>query len=138
MWRLAIFVLAMPSAGSADYLSVARTIRAQDIVGAADLVLRSGEMAGALQDPDQVVGQEARVVLYAGRPIRPGDVGPPALIERNQIVPLIYSQSGVTIATEGRSLDRAAAGEFVRAMNLTSRTTVSGQVQPDSSIHVNR
>jgi len=68
------------------------------------------------------------VVLYAGRPIRPGDVGPPALIERNQIVTLHYRSGPLTIAAEARALGRAAAGEEVRVMNLASRSTVTGTV----------
>ena len=70
------------------------------------------------------------------RPVRPGDVGPPAIVERNQVVPLTYLNGGLAIRTEGRVLDRAAAGEAVRVMNLASRTTVTGVVRADGSVEV--
>ncbi|NIR43626.1 MAG: flagella basal body P-ring formation protein FlgA, partial [Gemmatimonadetes bacterium] len=43
---------------------------------------------------------------------------------------------GIEIMTEGRALQRAAVGETIRVMNLSSRTTVSGQVAPDGSIQI--
>ncbi|HAW49029.1 MAG TPA: flagella basal body P-ring formation protein FlgA, partial [Roseovarius sp.] len=85
-----------------------------------------------------LIGQEARVALYEGRPVRPGDVGPPAVIERNQVVPLIYLRGGLEIMTEGRSLDRAGIGDHVRVMNLASRATVSGRVTASGRILVSQ
>jgi len=121
----------------AEYLIPLRTIRAKAIVNAEDLALKKGEIPGALSDPADVIGQEARVALYAGRPLRAGDIGPPAIIERNDLVTLIFRQGGLTIAAEGRSLGRGSAGEAVRVMNLSSRTTVTGRVAEDGSVEVN-
>lgn len=128
--------LALPAL--ADTVVAARTIRARTVITAADLTVTRGEVAGAATAPEQIVGQEARVALYAGRPVRPGDVGPPAVIERNQIVPLIYDQNGLVIVTEGRSLTRAGPGERVRVMNLSSRATVSGRVEADGRVLVSQ
>ncbi|KIC20646.1 flagellar basal body P-ring formation chaperone FlgA [Leisingera sp. ANG-Vp] len=121
----------------ADYLIPLRTIRAKAIVTAEDLALKKGEIPGALSDPAEVIGQEARVALYAGRPLRAGDIGPPAIIERNDLVTLFFRQGGLTIAAEGRSLGRGAAGDAVRVMNLSSRTTVTGRIAEDGSVEVN-
>lgn len=119
----------------ADMLVATRTLRAQTIVSPGDLILRAGPDTG-LTDPTLVIGQETRVTIYAGRPLRPGDVGPPAIVERNQVVPLIYASAILRIETEARTLDRAGAGETVRVLNLGSRNPVTGTVQPDGSILV--
>ncbi|MFW8633964.1 flagellar basal body P-ring formation chaperone FlgA [Cribrihabitans pelagius] len=129
--------LAAPPA-FAEYLVPLRTIRAKEIVNAEDLAVKKGEILGALADPAAVVGKEARVSLYAGRPLRAGDIGPPAIVERNDLVNLVFRQGPLTIAAEGRSLGRGAAGEAVRVMNLASRTTVSGRIQTDGSVEVNQ
>ncbi|KIC10362.1 flagellar basal body P-ring biosynthesis protein FlgA [Leisingera sp. ANG-M1] len=121
----------------AEYLIPLRTIRAKAIVTAEDLALKKGEIPGALSNPAEVIGQEARVALYAGRPLRAGDIGPPAIIERNDLVTLIFRQGGLTIAAEGRSLGRGAAGDAVRVMNLSSRATVTGRISEDGSVEVN-
>lgn len=60
-----------------------------------------------------------------------------AIIERNDLVTLIFRQGVLTIAAEGRALGRGAAGEAVRVMNLSSRTTVTGRIKQDGSVEVN-
>ena len=93
-------------------------------------------MPEAFADPAAVLGQEARVAIYAGRPVLAGDIGPPALVERNQTVTLVYSRGALTILAEGRSLGRGGAGDSLRAMNIASRTTVTGRVAGDGTVHV--
>lgn len=135
MIRLVLLLLAATPA-AADTLVAARTLPARTIIGADDILVRDVNVAGGLSDPMLAIGQEARVALYAGRPIRPGDIGPPAVVERNQIISLIYSHGGITISTEGRALDRAGPGEFVRVMNLTSRATVTARVDANGTAFV--
>lgn len=122
----------------ADVLVPTRTIRPGTIILASDLGLLPGERADSFSNPSDVVGQEARVALYPNRPIHFDQVGPPALIERNQIVSLRYVGSKLAISTEGRSLDRGGVGDRVRIMNLTSRATIFGFVQPDGTVKVIR
>lgn len=131
------FLVLMANSALAEILVPVRTIRAKELITAEDLTFKNLAVMGALSDPAAVVGQEARVALYAGRPVRAGDIGPPALVERNDLVKLIFRHGGLTIETEGRSLGRGAEGEFIRVMNLSSRTTVSGRITTDGSIEVN-
>ncbi|MFK7834729.1 MAG: flagellar basal body P-ring formation chaperone FlgA [Sulfitobacter sp.] len=120
----------------ADSVVPTRTIRANAIIGATDVALRNmGRAEGYAQLAD-VIGQEARVVLYPGRAIGLDDIGPPALVARNQLVRLAFESNGLQIMTEGRALERGALGDRVRIMNLSSRATVFGQVQADGSIQV--
>ena len=96
MWRPALLaLLAAPAA--ADTVIAAHTLRAQSVIGADDLSSITAAVPGALTDPAQAIGREARVALYAGRPIQPGDIGPPALVDRNQLVSLIFRSGGLNI-----------------------------------------
>ena len=133
---LIITCLFVANQAAADIMLAARTIRPGGIISAQDVMIKAGDLIGTASSPEQLIGFEARVTLYAGRPIQVSDVGPPALVKRNQIVPLIFQGNGLKISTEGRSLSRAGAGDFVRVMNLSSRTTVSGRVMPDGRILV--
>lgn len=133
---LSIVACLVPEILRADIVIATRTIRAQSMIMPGDLTLSDGDMVGVAETAGQVVGQEARVAIYAGRPIRLSDIGPPAVIERNQVVPLIFQKNGLQITAEGRSLSRAAPGERVRVMNLSSRATVSGWVAPDGTVFV--
>jgi flagellar basal body P-ring formation protein FlgA len=135
MWRFVLcLVLAQPV--FAESVVATRTIRAKAIIAPEDLTLVGAELPGALTDPVEAVGLEARVSIYAGRPVRASDLGPPALVERNQLVSLVYLSGGLAISTEGRALARGAEGDEIRVMNLGSRNTVTGRVGPDGAIYV--
>jgi len=135
---LRAFMIALAFAGPvhAETLVAARTVRAQTILTDADLAVVKRVIPGMLQSVSDAVGQEARVSLYAGRPIRPDDIGPPAIIDRNQVVTLLYKRGSLTIAADARSLGRAGVGDLIRVMNLSSRSTVSGIVQSNGSVVV--
>lgn len=109
----------------AETLVAATTIRGSDPIGPADVTVVPETMPGALSDPSDAIGMEARVNLYPGRAIRAGDLRPPAVIDRNQIVTLRYDAGGILIVTEARALDRVAEGERLRVINLSSRNTVT-------------
>jgi flagella basal body P-ring formation protein FlgA len=125
---LAALMALLPGAGSADTVIAARTLRAGSVIGPLDIAIEAGATPGALSDPAAAIGQEARVILYAGRPVRAGDLGPPAVIGRNEIVTMVFQTGGLTIVTEGRALGRAGVGDRLDVMNLGSRSTVTGTV----------
>lgn len=106
----------------------ARAVRSQTVLTAADLNLTPGSTPGAAARLEDAVGLETRVALYPSRPVLVSQLGPPALVERNDLVSLSYRHGPLTIETEGRALGRAGLGERVRVMNLTSRVTVTGTV----------
>jgi flagellar basal body P-ring formation protein FlgA len=135
MWRaILLSLLAMPA--MAETVVATRTIRAMSVLGPEDVAIVKGQVPGTLGSLTAVLGQEARVTLYAGRPIRAQDVGPPAIVERNQIVPLAYLSAPLAIRTEGRALARAGVGDTIRVMNLASRSTVTGRVREDGTVVV--
>lgn len=139
MRRLAILLVlwtALPASG--ETLVAARTLRAQTILGPDDVVVAEGTLPGTATDPSEVVGLETRVAIYQGRPIRPADLGAPAIVDRNQTVVLIYAAGALTIRAEGRALGRGGVGDRVKAMNISSRTTVSGVVADDGTILIQR
>ncbi len=83
---------------------------------------------GDLTRTADVLGYETQVAVYRGQPIRAGDLGPPTLIRRNELIRLSFKAGAILLMTEGRALDDGAKGERVRVMNLDSRRTVYGVV----------
>jgi flagella basal body P-ring formation protein FlgA len=126
----------MPMPSLAEIVVPTRTIRAKEVIVSSDLEIKTTEVNGAVRRPEDLIGQEARVALYPGRPIRPADVGPPAIVDRNDLVTLVFDHIALSITAEGRALGRGAAGERIRVMNLASRTTVTGVIRPDGQIEV--
>lgn len=113
-----------------------RTIRAQEILSQADLRVIAETVPGMANNVEAIAGLEARRIIYAGRPISMNDVGPPALVDRNQVVLLAYRTGGLVIKTDGRALGRGGMGDRVRVINLESRTTVSGRIGQNGIVWV--
>ena len=136
MRALAMTIALLPWPVLADSMVAARTVRAQAVLSPEDVSVVPDDIPGALSLPEDAVGQEAKVTLYAGRPIRAEDVGPPAVVKRNQMVPLAYRVGGLSILTDGRALERGAVGEIIHVMNLASHTTIQGEIGADGTVMV--
>jgi flagella basal body P-ring formation protein FlgA len=136
----ALFVLfvAALAAGAvfAQSVTPVHAIRSQSVLAPEDLALSEETIPGGVTSIEAATGLEARVALYPGRPILLAQLRAPALVERNAAVRLSYASGPLRIVTEGRALDRAAAGEPVKVMNLASKQTVTGIVAPDGSVEV--
>jgi flagellar basal body P-ring formation protein FlgA len=126
----------LPGPVWADAIIPTKVIKAGTVIAAEDLQRVEATIDGAISAPDQIIGQEARVTLYPGRPIRAESLGPPAVVDRNQIVALAYVSGGLTITTEGRALARGSVGDVIHVLNLSSRSTVVGQILPDGTVRV--
>lgn len=122
----------------ADSLVATRTIRPEAVITPLDVTMVAADIPGALGSADLAIGKEARVAIYAGRPIHADDLGQPGLIDRNQLVPLRYRAGALVIMAEGRALARGGVGDVIRVMNLASRTTVTGRIAPDGSVETGR
>jgi flagellar basal body P-ring formation protein FlgA len=134
--KVMLLSLLLAGPALAESVVATRTIRAQSVIGPEDLTTVAADLPGAISEPDHALGLEARVAIYAGKPVRLSDLGPVSLVERNQLVPLVYLSGGLAISTEGRALARGAAGDVIRIMNLGSRTTVSGRIGADGAVYV--
>lgn len=136
MIRLLTLITALGSPAMAESIVAARTIPANTVLTFDDLTTAATSSSGGVDDPFELVGKEARVSLYAGRPIKQSDVIEPAVVERNQMVLLIYQSGSLSIRTDGRALDRAAAGQTISVMNLNSRSTVLAEIGSDGAAYV--
>lgn len=113
-----------------------QAIRSRTIITAEMLTVFPDDTLGAFSTLSDVIGLEARVNIYPRRPVLLAEVGRPAILERNQLVVMIYVNGGLSITSEGRVLDRAGVGERVRVMNLSSKSIVFGTVTADGRVEV--
>ena len=103
----------------------ARTLRVGAVVTASDLKISEDQSAEDLTD---IIGKETKRAIYQGREITPNDVGPVTIVQRNEVISLVYRSSGLGLRTEGRALNAAGVGEPVSVMNLDTRITVRAVV----------
>ncbi|NJS39084.1 MAG: flagellar basal body P-ring formation protein FlgA [Rhodobacteraceae bacterium] len=135
MWR-GVLLLLLATPALAESVVATRTLRPNTVIGPEDLTVVDAVLPGALSDPALALGLETRVAIYAGRPVLQADLGSPTLVQRNQVVSLVYLAGSLAISAEGRALSRGSEGETVRVINLASRTTVSGRIGPDGAVYV--
>ncbi|TVP72009.1 MAG: flagella basal body P-ring formation protein FlgA [Rhodobacteraceae bacterium] len=136
-WLLIVLAL-WPSVlfAQAESLVATRLIRANEVISVGDVTFAAPAVTGAAQDPVAVIGLETRVAIYPGRPVRLSDLGPAAVIERNEVVRMVYRSNGLTILSEGRALSRAGLGDQISVMNLASRQTVQATVSASGLVEV--
>ena len=138
MIRLLFILLLTACSATAESVVATRTIPAQSVIAADDVTIRGEPTEEAIRAARNIIGMEARVALFAGRPIRSGDIGQPAVVERNQVIPLLFEKNGLVISTDGRALGRAGPGDTIRVMNIGSRATVSATIGQDGVAYVQR
>ncbi|MCF6273343.1 MAG: flagellar basal body P-ring formation chaperone FlgA [Rhodobacteraceae bacterium] len=136
MRALVVFLalLAGPSFGQS--VVALSGIRAQSVITVEMVALAEGNIPGAYVALAAVIGLEARINIYPGRPIMIDALGAPAILQRNQSVVMRFRRGALTIYSEGRVLDRAGIGDRVRVMNMDSKSVIFGRVGADGTIEV--
>ncbi|MCC5961863.1 MAG: flagellar basal body P-ring formation protein FlgA [Rhodobacteraceae bacterium] len=137
---LMLALLIWPHAGFGESLVATRLIRATEVIAEGDVTRQPQAVSGAAHHPDQVIGLEARVALYPGRPIKLADLGPAAVVERNDIVRMVYRRGGLVILfgvrAGGGGRAGAGLGDTITVMNLGSRQSVQGVVTTAGLVEV--
>lgn len=117
----------------------ARRIAPRTVITTNDVEMQARPAGGDFAtDMAEVVGRESRAAMPAGRALRPDDLAPLAIIERNERVALLYTRGALSISTEGIALERAARGRRLRVMNLSSRRTVMGVAKGQGEVEVTK
>jgi flagella basal body P-ring formation protein FlgA len=133
---LAVTLGAAPLA-FADTVEAVRVLQRGTIIGPGDVMVSYGEpRRNEAQAMHEVIGKEVRATVRPGRAIRTTDLRSPILVERNQLVDLVYRSGTLTIRGEGRALRQGGSGERIRVMNLDSRIVITGQVTSDGRVEV--
>lgn len=122
-----------------EYLVTAQPLRAGQIVGPADLVRRSGDLAAlpdsVLTDVAQASGQHTRFAIAQGSPLRADMLRIPPAVRQGQAVQVVTIGPGFRVGSEGVALNNAAPGEMVR-VRLGSGQVVAGTARPGGQVEV--
>ena len=122
-----------------DYLVSARPLSAGQLIGDGDIVRRQGDLAdlppGILTDPVQALGQTSTASLPADRPLRADMLRLPTVVKQGQSVKLVSGGAGFQVASEGRALGNATAGQVVQ-VRLGSGQVVSGIARSDGTVGI--
>ncbi|MFT6676436.1 MAG: flagella basal body P-ring formation protein FlgA [Sulfitobacter sp.] len=121
VWGVAVMTVQVPVA--------ARRVLPDEIITEADLTIvemplqRVGTFAAF--DAKDILGQQVRRMLVAGRPIPRQSVIPPKIITRGQKVKILLNQGGLELSARGRAMSDAHLGQVLRVVNLSSNKAIS-------------
>lgn len=148
MRLLAVTSIALFAAGPAfaqvgapatvDIPVLGRAVARGEVIGQDDFTTEARSPAqarGALAIAN-AVGREATRTLPAGTVLRATDVIAPRLVRRGEPVTITVRSGGLAIATGGRALASAGAGEMVRVVSLSTNRTLDGVVEGPDAVRV--
>lgn len=118
-----------------------RAISRGDVVRQSDLRIQSILYARTTGTPtlthaDDIAGQAARRSLRAGLALSPDDLTEPLMVERQELVTLIYRHGSLALTVRARAMDDGSEGQSIDVMNLQSNRVVRGVVAGHGLIHV--
>ncbi|MDR2689697.1 MAG: flagellar basal body P-ring formation protein FlgA [Azoarcus sp.] len=123
----------------ADYFVTARPLRAGQIIGPDDLVIRRGDIAALaddiLADASQAIGRHARHALAQGSPLQARMLRMPAAIQQGREVTVLSQGDGFQVSNTGRALNHAAPGETVR-VRMPNNQIITGTAQANGTVIV--
>ena len=109
-----------------NYLIAARTLPAGYLIGAADIVVRSGDLgtlpANVLTDQAQAIGKTVKNGFGAGQPLRSDLLIAPWAVQQGQNVRTVSSGPGFSVSSEGKALNNAVEGQVVQVRSPTGQT----------------
>ncbi len=77
----------------------------------------------------KIVGLTATKNLKTGAFIKASDIETPKMIQKNQLVTLIFKKSNLSLKTQGKAMAHGALNDTVAVMNINSKRTVHGIVK---------
>lgn len=118
-----------------------RAISRGDVVRQSDLRMQSILYSRTTSTPtlvhsDDIAGLAARRSLRAGLALSPDDLTAQLMVERQELVTLIYRYGSLALTVRARAMDDGSEGQSIDVMNLQSDRVVRGVVAGHGLVHV--
>ncbi len=122
-----------------EYFVTAKPLARGQVVGSADLMKRSGDLAelpaGVVTEPAQAVGRTLTASVQSGQILRSDLLRAQFSVQQGQSVKVVSKGAGFQVATEGRALNNASDGQVVQ-VRTASGQTVSGIARPGGIVEI--
>lgn len=123
-----------------EVVTALRALDRGDIVSAADLAITRvparQALAGAATAQADLIGLAARRALRAGVPLSTSDFSQPNLVNRGEVVTIVYQRGGLLLTTRGKALENGAKDAAIPVVNLTSNRVLTAIVTDRGAVAV--
>jgi len=131
-------------AGSAqEMVEVAQLARAyarDEIVSKDDVVVERipRRMANLrfVVTPEKIIGLAARRNLRARVPLTATDFTPPMMVQRGEMVTIVYEAPGLTLTARGKALEAGAENDMINVLNSQSNRIVRARITAHGKVAV--
>lgn len=107
----------------------------RDMLQKREVVINKRRRSG-FQDPDNMLGMEARRTINAGVPITPDMLVKPEAVERGDRVVISSSSKAFSITTRGEALSSGRVGDQIAVINENSGRRVRGRITKPGHVSV--
>lgn len=110
---------------------LARAVDRNEVLKSSDVVVERRPRAEVGNDAarrERAVGMQARKALRAGQALRMADLAKPDLVQRDQMVTLIYQTEGLYLTMRAKANESGSEGDTVSVTNPQSKRTLQGVV----------
>jgi flagella basal body P-ring formation protein FlgA len=123
----------------ATYYLAGRAMSPGEVLTAADLVAREGDLTGLPQaivtDPSQAVGSVTLTRVSAGMPLRRDMLKSASAVSIGQTVRVVAAGEGFAISSEGSAMNNASPGQQVRVKTPNGQV-ISGIVKDGATVEI--
>lgn len=133
----------LPAASDVDTISIPvmkNRLRYGDKITAEDInfidVPASKVRDNVITKEEDLIGKTPRRFVQANRPIREQDITTEILVEKGNMVSLVYYTKYMELKASGTALDSGSKGDVIRVKNASSGKVVQGSVEAAGLVKV--
>lgn len=108
------------------------------IIGAHDIdwleIPERAVKSGMALGENDLVGMTPRRSLVSNHPVLTGDIEAPQLVDRGEIVTMVFNEGGLQLTAQGKALEKGAKGDRIKVVNTSSSKTVVAEVTNDKEV----
>jgi len=121
---------------------LSNTIRQGTVIGVRDIEMISIREDEVRHDmtlsADDLIGMTPRRVILPGKTVKVNDLQAPLIVERGDLVTMIFNDGGMTLTAKGKALENGAKGDLVRIANAATSRTVEGLVTAQREVVIKK
>jgi flagellar basal body P-ring formation protein FlgA len=121
-----------------EAVTIEHPLERGEVIKASDLTKqrRPKSDGTALTALDAAVGMAARHPLRPGQALSDADLMKPMIVQRNDMVTLVYEAPGLTLTLRGQAQDAGALGDTIGVLNVQSKRVVQGVITGPGRVRI--
>lgn len=125
-----------------DVPVLVNTMRKGNVIGVRDIQMisiREKEVRGDMAiSADDIIGMTPKRIVLPGKPLKVNDLEYPLIVERGDLVTMLFNEGGMRLTAKGKALENGAKGDLVRVSNSASSRTVEALVTGQREVLVKK